>query len=273
MKALFSLAWLLLYSLSLSILLLPSAWWWHIAGPVTLSGITGFVFLLPVTLLAGWGLLMVLAAFYCRLLPATPSGTFNMFNDKGAVLWALNNALPTLYLKWFQSTLFLNEHLRYLMLRAFNASVPFSAWIPTNAAVSDLRNTFLGEGVVIGEYSKLVASFQPVPGVLVVGSIRIDDNVLVGGNSILLGDIEIGADSVLQGNVTIAHRSKIGRRVQIGVHSFIDSGCTIGDNVVIGKSVKILSGCRIPAGTVITDGTTLGKASTHITKNISEANA
>lgn len=273
MKALFSLAWLLLYSLSLSLLLLPSAGWWLLADPATLSEITGFIILLPMALLAGWGLLMVVAAFYSRLLPATPCGTFNMFSDQGAVLWALNNAIPTLYLKWFQSTLFLNEHLRYLMLRAFNAAIPFSSWIPTNAAVSDLRNTILGEGVVIGEYSKLIASFQPVPGVLVVGSISIGDNVLIGGNSILLGDIEIGASSVIQGNVTIAHRSKIGRHVQIGANSHIDGSCIIGDNVVIGKSVTLLPGCRIPAGTVVADGTTLSKASTHITKNISEASA
>lgn len=254
MKILFALGWMLLVSVCLSLLLLPACVVLALLQPDSvLSGI-GLALMIPPALLAGFFLLLGLTWIYCRALPPTPQGKFNLFEDRGAVLWALNNALPTLLLKLFQSTLFLSEHLRYCLLRACNADMRFSSWIPTNASIADLRNLHLGENVVIGEHCTLGPAFQPRPYRLVVSDIHIGDNSLVGAHSMVAAGVHIGANVLIQAQVMIASGSRLGNNVKIGVGTRIDTYCHIGEGAVVGKWVTLLSRAHIPEGAQVPDG-------------------
>lgn len=257
MKILFALGWMLLVSVCLSLLLLPACVVLALLQPDSvLSGI-GLALMIPPALLAGFFLLLGLTWIYCRALPPTPQGKFNLFEDRGAVLWALNNALPTLLLKLFQSTLFLSEHLRFCLLRACNADVRFTSWIPSNASIADLRNLHLGENVVIGEHCTLGPAFQPRPYRLVVSDIHIGDNSLVGAHSVVAAGVHIGANVLIQAQVMIASGSRLGNNVKIGVGTRIDTYCHIGDGAVVGKWVTLLSRAQIPDGARVPDGVTV----------------
>ena len=104
------------------------------------------------------------------------------------------------------------------------------------------------------------------PGAVVIGDVKLAENVNVWYNAVIRGDvesIEIGEGTTVQDNCVL-HVScgiplKIGRRVTIG-HNAIVHGCTVGDGTLIGMGSIIMdgavvgSGCIVAAGAIVTEG-------------------
>lgn len=255
----FSALWLLLVAVSLSVFFAPLMLLLTLAWPASGGlAVAALVVGLPLALFAGFLLLMGLATIYGRCFENTPNGHFRMFRDRGARLWAFNNAVPTLYMRWFQSTVFLNDDLRHLMLRAFKCDVDRTASIPSSALLGEFCNLHIGARSVIGEYAVLTAASQLKPKLLVVRDIHIGEDVLVGGRSALMGGVHIGDRTRLGADVFVSIQSQIGSDCAIGLATQIDSRCKIGNNVKIGAFTVILAGTVIGDDAVIEAGATVG---------------
>lgn len=104
------------------------------------------------------------------------------------------------------------------------------------------------------------------PSAVVIGDVRIEDNVSIWFNAVVRGDkdsIFIGENTNIQDNCTI-HVDKgdpvrIGANVTVG-HNAVVHGCTVENGVLIGINAVILNnavvgeGAIIGAGAVVTGG-------------------
>ncbi len=222
------------------LLLLP------LVGPVL--GFVAWVVLAPFTALAG------LAAVH-RLLPASEPGTFRVGSDAGATRWALGLWAPSVYLAVFQPLYFQSAALQRLVLRAFGAELADDALLTSRTVVREPQLLHVGARSVVGEFVHLATSLQPRPGLLVVGRIHIDDDVLVGGYTHVGPGARIGPRAIIEHRVTVGPHTTIGAGSRIGADSTIWSHVRVGVGVTIGKSCLIASGVEIADGTQIPDGT------------------
>ena len=255
MTAIFTLLWLLCIHLVIVVMLMPSVLLYQWLATSLQTSLWPFLLLLPVSLFVGiLAMLLVVSLFY-RLLPPTPQGRFAMFTDYGAVLWAINNAPATLVLKWFQSTLFLNDPLRFLVLRALACNVKASSWVTSNTQLSDLRNIHIGENTLIGEHCSLCPSLQTQRNRLRVANIVIGDNVMLGYECLVGPGSRIGDGTSLDAAVRLYGYSSVGRDCHLGMHTIVEPGCRIADKVHIGRHCIIKSRARIGPGAIVPDGT------------------
>lgn len=257
MSLIFTLLWLLCVHILLVCLVLPAGFlysWLQINGELN-SWL--FVLLLPVALFVGIVLMLLVVRGFYLLLPPTPQGRFTMFADKGAVLWAINNAPATLVLKWFQSTLFLNDPLRYLVLKALDSKVHYTSWLTSNSHLSDLRNISIGKNTLIGECSTLCPSTQLRKGRLRVANIHIGNDVLLGYGNLVGPGVVIGNGTQVDAQVSFYGFSTVGQSCRIGSGTALHSKCHVGDQVHIGKNCIIKSRARIKSGIVIPDGSVI----------------
>lgn len=255
MTAIFTLLWLLCIHLLLVALLAPSAWLYQWLVISLESGLWLFLLLLPISLFFGILAMLLLVSLFYRALPPTPQGRFTMFADSGAILWAINNAPATLVLKWFQSTLFLNDPLRFLVLRALACNIKASSWVTSNTQLSDLRNIYIGENSLIGEHCSLCPSLQTQRNRLRIANIVIGNNVLLGYECVVGPGTQIADGTSLDVAVRLYGYSSIGRDCHLGMHTVVEPGCRIGDRVRIGRHCLIRSRARISADATIPDGT------------------
>jgi len=261
MGIILSVAWIAFLFLSVSVSLTPLIS--YIIWAAKFQSIQLYVLIalgIPLCLTLSFLLLIGIAYLWSHLLPKTPNGRFKLLQDQGSTIWALNNAVPTLYLKWFQSTFFLNEHIRYLLLKAFNCDVQKSSWITSNAHISDLRNLHFGKNVIIGEHVTITASLQPRPNSLIIADVYIGDNSMIGGLSGISPGVSIGNDAKIGVNTLVGPSVTIGNGVTIGANTSIAPNCTIGNKVRIGISCTLIDKCTIPDNMRIPKGTTVTKA-------------
>lgn len=256
MIVLFSLLWLLCLYAFIMLLITPSVLWFEVlAAGGALENVWLFVSLLPLTLLLGVFLVLLTVRGFYYCIPPAPEGRFEMFSDKGAVLWAINNAPAMIVLKWFQSTLFLNDLLRYLILKALDCRVDYTTWITSNTHLSDLRNIQIGKDTMLGESCWLMPSVQVRRNRLHIANIDIGNNVMLGTGCRIGPGVHLADQVSLDLNVTIHGFTSIGFNTQIGAYSQIYQGCKIGNHVVIGKNCTIKSRANIESGAVIPDAT------------------
>lgn len=209
---------------------------------------------LPLALIAGAALLLATVHFAYRFIPACSSGSFRVMKDGSAILWAIENSISTPCMRLFQGIGFLNETLRYLVLKALHAHVQYDSWITSRAIIGNPRKVHVGHKTIVGEFAHLAPSYQPRIGRLIVGDIRIGDEVLVSGYCVILANVTIGAKSVLQVNVFVSPDVRIGTNVRVGARTTIGMGARIGNNVRIGKDCHIEAQAAIPDGTIVVDG-------------------
>lgn len=204
-------------------------------------------------LLAPWSALIGMAGVH-RLLPRSEEGTFHPFRDRGSINWALKGWAPSMYLTVFQPLYFMNQGFQRAALRCFGARIGSGAWLTSRTIIREPHRLRLGEGSVVGEFVHLVCSYQPRPGVLVVGDIDIGDRALIGAYTHVGPGVRIGAGSRLEHGVRVGGHSTVGRDCRIGEGSSIYNSVCIGNDVMIGKGCRVPSGSTIPDQTLIPDG-------------------
>lgn len=252
MKLLFSLLWLIqvyifiFIPLSLIALLVPSVTEFSEHGHGLL-----IIMVLPFVLFIGTLLLLLFIAIVLLLVPTTPTGRFVMFKDKGSTLWAINNAPVTLFLKWFQSTLFLNDHLRFLTLKCLGANVKMSSVLTTTTVISDLQQLTIGEHVMVGEQTRLQPSMQVALNQLYIAPIVIEDHVFLSGACIVGPKVTIREGAVINANVVVFPKVDIGKNAKIGAGSQLCTGCSIGEGAILGYCCTIDPHINIPKQTVL----------------------
>ena len=204
-------------------------------------------------LLAPWSALVGMAALH-RALPPSEEGTFRMFADRGSVRWAVKGWAPSVYLGVFQPVFFLSPFFQQVVLRAFGARMGAGAKVTTRTSVREPHLLELGRDSLVGEYTHLVTSYQPRPRTLIVGKIRIGDDVLVGAYCVLGAGCSVGSRSIVEYRVSIGARATIGEDTFIGADTGIRVGARIGSGVRMGKSCRIAMGAVVPDGTKLPDG-------------------
>lgn len=101
------------------------------------------------------------------------------------------------------------------------------------------------------------------PGAVVVGDVRLGENVNIWYGAVLRGDsgtITLGERTNVQDNAVIHQATTLGAGCTVG-HGAIVHGCTAGDNCMIGMGAVVLTGavlgrdCIVGAGAVVTGKT------------------
>ena len=262
MNIIFLLLWFLCVHIFLVCMMLPiaiSVYFLMLSGDA--SSVWFVLFMLPINLLLGIFLVLGVIKVFYRSVEKTPEGKFDMFASKGAVLWAINNGPSTLMLKWFQSTLFLNDQLRYLFLKALDCDVKSSSWITSNTHLSDLRNISVGENSFIGEMCFVSPSIQTKRNHLIVANIKIGDDVMIGWGCSIGPGVIIADGAQINVKVNITMHCHIGEGTVIGGSTNIYPYCRIGKNVKIGIGCTIKARTRIPDNTIIPDRTVYSASS------------
>jgi acetyltransferase-like isoleucine patch superfamily enzyme len=212
-----------------------------------IPGIIIAMLLMPWSSLAGMALLH-------RLLPASETGRFRMFADRGSVRWALKGWAPGLFLTVFQPVFFLSAGFQRLALRAFGASLGAGAWVTSRTIVREPHHIRIGPRALLGEHAHLACSYQPRPGTLVVERIEIGAETLIGAYCILAAGVRVGAHCVVEHAVDMAAHVQVGDDSRIGSRTSIYNGARIGSRVRIGKHCVILAGVTVADDAIIPDG-------------------
>jgi acetyltransferase-like isoleucine patch superfamily enzyme len=205
-------------------------------------------------LLAPWSALVGMATAH-RLLPASEEGTFQLFQDRGSVRWALKGWAPSVYFTVFQPVFFLSPGFQRIALRAFGARLGARAQVTSRTSIREPHLIELGRDSLVGEFAHLVCSYQPRPRTLVVAGIRIGDGVLIGAYCKLGAGCRVGARSTVEHSVSIGAHTTIGEDTRIGAGSFIRNRVRVGSRVRIGKQCSIAFGAAIPDDARLPDGT------------------
>jgi acetyltransferase-like isoleucine patch superfamily enzyme len=211
-------------------------------GPV--AGLVAWAVLAP------WSALLGMAALH-RVLPLSEPGTYRLPGEAGSVRWALKGWAPQLYLTLFQPVFFTSRPFQRLALRAFGARLAPGAWLTSRTIVREPHHLRVGARSLVGEYAHLVCSYQPKPGMLVVGDIVIGDDSLVGAYCHLAPGVTVGSRCL------VSHGVIMDADVTIGDGSRIGEGATIYRSARIGRGVSIGRRCVIPPHSVIPDGARL----------------
>ena len=207
--------------------------------------------------LAPWSALIGMAGIQ-RLLPSSPSGTFQMFGDDGSVRWAMRSWAPSAYLALFQPLFFTCEGFQRVVLRAFGATLGRGALVTSRTTVREPERLRLGSDALIGEFVHLVFAFQPRPKLLLVGPIEVGARTLVGAHSVLSSGVRIGDDCLIEFHVAVGPGTRIGDRVRVGTGTTILGSVTVGAGARIGRACLVRSGATIEPGAVIADGAIVG---------------
>jgi acetyltransferase-like isoleucine patch superfamily enzyme len=216
------------------------------AGPV--AGVVIWAVLAPWSALLGTGLLH-------RLLPRSEPGTFRLPGDRGSLRWALGAWAPSTYLTLFQPVFFHSRSFQRIVLLTFGARLGPGAWITSRTILREPQHVRVGSRSLVGEYAHLICSYQPRPGLLIVGDIVIGDDTLIGAYSHLGPGVVIGSRCILEHATAVGARTWIGDDTRIGAGTAIYNGASIGSNVSIGKNCMIPTGAVIGEGARIPDGT------------------
>ena len=216
-------------------------------------------------LLAPWSALLGMGLLH-RAFPASESGTYRLFADRGSTCWALKGWAPSVFLTVFQPLFFLSPPFQRLALRAFQARLGKGASITSRTIVREPHHVRIGQGSRVGEYAHLVCSYQPRIGLLIVGGIDIGENVLIGAYSLIAAGTRIGDGASLEHNVSVGAGTLIGENVRIGAGSCLYNRVHVGDGAILGKNCVVSSGATILPGSRIPDGTL-------VTGKVAEVNA
>ena len=192
-------------------------------------------------------------------LPRLPEGRFRFPGDAGARAWVLHFALGRIA-AWpiFSPFFFSFAFLRYLLLRALGARVPFVLHTSSDVGIIDAPLVELGRNTMLGG-NVLLAGHMMQEEILVTGALRLGEEVQVGGGCRLVGPGRVGARTSLGPSCTIAPHVSIGADCHIGAGTMVASHVEIDHDVVIGNDVRVDSNVEIGAGAVIASGTRVGK--------------
>ncbi len=205
-------------------------------------------------LLAPWTALLGMVMVH-RLLPASPRGIFRPFADRGSVRWALKGWAPSVFLTVFQPMCFMSQGFQRLALRGFEARMGRGAQVTSRTILREPHHLALGAGAVVGEFVHLICSYQPRPGLLLVGDITIGAGTLVGAHSAVGPGVQLGDNCVVGHAVSLGAHCTVGAGTRIGAGTAIYNSARIGAGVRIGKRCFIGSGIQVADGTRIPDGT------------------
>jgi len=210
--------------------------------------------LIPLALFLGCVLLFAFLWAFFSLLPQAPNGAYDTGASRSYVLWAIENGLAIPVLRLFQPLVFVNESLRYLVLRALHADVAYSAMITSRTVITNPRKIHVGEGSIVGEGAHMSPAHQPRIGKLVVGDIRVGKNVLVGGYTKVMAGTEIADNVIIQADCFLHPFCKIGGEVRLGRSTIVNEGAVVGARSRIGRGCEIAPYAVVPEGTILKDG-------------------
>src|SRR5262245_593776 len=236
-------------------LILELLWWvgcaWFaawVALPLMAVPLVGLIPGLVIwAVLAPWTGLAGMAVIH-GMLPRSEPGTFRLPGASGSVGWSRKGWAPCRYLTVFQPRGFTSRSFQRLALRAFGARLGPGAWLTSRTIVREPHHVRVGARSLVGEYAHLACSYQPRPGVLIVGDVVIGEDSLVGAYSHLAPGATIGSRCIVE------HAVAIGARTTIGDDSRIGAGTTIYNSVHIGRNVSIGKNCFVASGTIVADG-------------------
>ncbi len=244
-----SIAWVLSVGIFISLTIAPSFLLIN-----STKNIWVLIFSIPFTLFLGVSLVFMFLSVFFRLLPKIPKGKYKTNGTFYGTIWSIENGLITPILSLLQNKLFIEQNIRYLILKAFNMDLCHNSWLTTKTYFGNPRNIHLGANSLVGEFAHLAPSYQPKLNVLVVDDIYVGDDSIVGGHSIVAAGTHIGKKCVVQADVFISAKCKIGDGSRIGARSVLEEQVVIGPKARIGKDCIIKSGVMIGPGVKIKNG-------------------
>jgi carbonic anhydrase/acetyltransferase-like protein (isoleucine patch superfamily) len=203
--------------------------------------------------LAPWSALLGMGAAY-RVLPRSVCGTFRFPHDRRSMRWVVSSWAPAMYLAVFQPVFFNSRGFQRIVLRVFGARLGAGAWVTSRTVLREPGHVRIGARSLVGEHAHLICSFQPRPGLMVVGDIVIGDDTLVGGYAHVAAGTQIGDRCVIEHAAAVGARVRIGNDARIGAGSAVYNGARIGRGVHIGKHCVIARGAILEDGARVPDG-------------------
>lgn len=219
----------------------------------------GLVLGLP--LLAGLGLfVMALLTWILRLFLPRPQPGIHPLRSSAGRAWGLNFVLQRvvslpLWRPLFQSS----GILRWLLLRALGAEVPFRIRTAMDAEILDAHLLTIGEDVMLSGGTS-VSAHLTAGDQLHLARVTLGRGVeLWAGASVALGcelgqGTRVGCRTMILPHVKAGTGCVIGSFARIGEATRIGDGAWIGDEVVVGRGCVIDAGARVEAGTRLAPG-------------------
>ena len=213
-------------------------------------------------ILAGLGLfVMALLTWALRLLLPRPQPGIHPLQGPQGTAWGLNFVLQRvvslpLWRPVFQSS----GILRWLLLRALGAEVPFRLRTAMDAEILDAHLLTIGEDAMLSGGTS-VSAHLTAGDQLHLARVTIGRSVeLWAGASVALGcelgeGTRVGVRTMILPHVKAGRGCSIGSFVRVGEGTQIGEGATIGDEVIVGR------GCVIEAGATVAPGTRLAPGS------------
>lgn len=168
-----------------------------------------------------------------RILPRPRPGKYKL-GSKGALLWYLTLLFGRI---WgnpaIRFLLFSNSFTRTIFLKACGAKISFTHTCSPYVEIHDPSLIEVEDGVVFGMHSKVLGHY------------------IVGGH-LILGTVHIGANSLIGAACAVAPGAVIGRNVllEVGVQIFpktkIPDNCHVSRHSIITKHVELKEGERVP---------------------------
>lgn len=222
--------------------------WQGLAVAAPLLGALG---LLVLTLLA-WGLRL--------LLPRPQPGIHPLQGPQGQA-WGLHFVLQRVVsLPLWRPVLMSSGVLRWLLLRALGAQVPFRLRTAMDAEILDAHLLTIGEDAMLSGGTS-VSAHLTAGDKLHLARVTLGRGVeLWAGASVALGcelgeGTRVGVRTMILPHVKAGPGCSIGSFGRVGEGTQIGAGATLGDEVIVGR------GCVIDAGATVPDGTRLAPGS------------
>jgi len=212
-------------------------------------------------LLAGFGLFVLgLLIWALRLLLPRPQPGIHPLQGPQGKAWGLNFVLQRVASLPLWRPIFMSSGvLRWLLLRALGAEVPFRFRSAMDAEVLDAHLLTIGEDAMLSGGTS-VSAHLTAGDQLHLARVTLGRGVeLWAGASVALGcelgeGTRVGVRTMILPHVKTGRDCSIGSFVRVGEGSQIGEGATIGDEVIVGRGSVIEAGATVANGTRLAPG-------------------
>jgi acyl-CoA synthetase (AMP-forming)/AMP-acid ligase II/acetyltransferase-like isoleucine patch superfamily enzyme/acyl carrier protein len=213
-------------------------------------------------LLAALGLfVLALLAWVLRLLLPRPQPGIHPLQGPQGTAWGLNFVLQRVVSLPLWRPVFMSSGvLRWLLLRALGAEVPFRLRTAMDAEILDAHLLTIGEDAMLSGGTS-VSAHLTAGDQLHLARVTLGRGVeLWAGASVALG-CELGEGTRVGVRTMILPHVKVGPNCSIGSFGRVGEGTKIGEGATLGDEVIVGRGCVVDAGASVPDGTRLAPGS------------